>query len=159
MANIKKTVSKRKKKVGRGYGSGVGGHTVGRGQKGQKSRGGLSVLFEGVKTKKSFYKRLPLLRGKGKFHAKPKPYLLSMEDLSSFKSGDKVTLEELVKKEIITETDAKKGVKLLANGEVSKKLVLQIPASKGAVKLIEKAGGEVKKDETKSSKAETKSNA
>lgn len=63
-------VSKGKKRVGRGLGSGKGGHTVGRGQKGQKTRGKISPLFEGTKVKKSLIKRLPLLRGKGKL--KPK---------------------------------------------------------------------------------------
>jgi len=52
-------------------GSGKGSHTSGRGQKGQKSRGNkIGVLFEGMKMKKSYLKRLPLMRGKGKFHAK-----------------------------------------------------------------------------------------
>lgn len=51
-------------------GSGKGSHTSGRGQKGQKSRGTIGVLFEGMKVRKSFLKRLPLMRGKGKFHAK-----------------------------------------------------------------------------------------
>lgn len=51
-------------------GSGKGSHTVGRGQKGQKARGSVGVLFEGVKMKKSLLKRLPLMRGKGKFHPK-----------------------------------------------------------------------------------------
>jgi len=62
-----------KKRLGRGYGSGKGGHTSGRGQKGQKSRTNLHILFEGLKVKKSTIKKFPLLRGKGKFLAKPKP--------------------------------------------------------------------------------------
>jgi ribosomal protein L15 len=70
MAQLPKVVSKRKKRVGRGMGSGKGSHTVGRGQKGQKSRGKINVLFEGMKVRKSLLKRLPLLRGKGKFHPK-----------------------------------------------------------------------------------------
>ena len=68
--NLPKIITRSKKRPGRGYGSGRGGHTSGRGQKGQKSRGKIGVLFEGVKMKKSFLKRLPLARGKGKFHAK-----------------------------------------------------------------------------------------
>lgn len=68
--NLPKVIAKGKKRVGRGRGTGKGGHTVGRGQKGQKSRGKIGILFEGVKMKKSFLKRLPLARGKGKFHAK-----------------------------------------------------------------------------------------
>jgi len=62
-----------KKRLGRGYGSGKGGHTSGRGQKGQKSRTKIHFLFEGVKVKKSTLKKLPLLRGKGKFLAKKRP--------------------------------------------------------------------------------------
>lgn len=70
MINLPKVVHKSKKRVGRGMGSGKGSHTSGRGQKGQKSRGKISVLFEGMKMKKSLLKRLPLVRGKGKFHPK-----------------------------------------------------------------------------------------
>lgn len=51
-------------------GSGKGSHTSGRGQKGQKSRGKIHVLFEGMKMKKSLLKRLPLMRGKGKFRSR-----------------------------------------------------------------------------------------
>lgn len=67
---LPKVVAKSKKRVGRGMGSGKGSHTSGRGQKGQKSRGTIGVLFEGMKMRKSYLKRLPLVRGKGKFHAK-----------------------------------------------------------------------------------------
>jgi ribosomal protein L15 len=70
MLRLPKVVQKSKKRVGRGMGSGKGSHTSGRGQKGQKSRGTIGVLFEGMKVRKSLLKRLPLLRGKGKFHAK-----------------------------------------------------------------------------------------
>jgi ribosomal protein L15 len=67
---LPKVVTKSKKRIGRGRGTGKGGHTVGRGQKGQSSRGKIGILFEGVKMKKSLLKRLPLARGKGKFHPK-----------------------------------------------------------------------------------------
>lgn len=67
---LPKIVKKGKKRLGRGYGSGKGGHTVGRGQKGQKARGKIHPLFTGTKTKKSLLQRLPLLRGKGRL--KPK---------------------------------------------------------------------------------------
>ncbi|NCA93169.1 hypothetical protein EOM82_08040, partial [bacterium] len=51
------------KRIGRGYGSGVGGHTVGRGAKGQKSRSGHKslVMFEGGNV--PFYKRMPKYKG------------------------------------------------------------------------------------------------
>lgn len=67
---LPKVVKRPKKRVGRGMGSGKGSHTSGRGQKGQKSRSHINVLFEGMKMKKSLLKRLPLMRGKGKFHPK-----------------------------------------------------------------------------------------
>ncbi len=70
MIKLPKVVAKSKKRVGRGMGSGKGSHTSGRGQKGQKSRSDLHILFEGLKMKKSFLKRLPLTRGKGKFHSR-----------------------------------------------------------------------------------------
>lgn len=70
MIRLPKVIKRSKKRVGRGVGSGKGSHTSGRGQKGQKSRGKVGVLFEGMKMKKSLLKRLPLMRGKGKFHPK-----------------------------------------------------------------------------------------
>lgn len=79
---LPKIVTRAKKRIGRGRGSGKGGHTVGRGQKGQKVRGKVGVLFEGMKMKKSLIKRLPFVRGKGKFHTK----LGRREKISKFKT-------------------------------------------------------------------------
>lgn len=70
--NLPKTTSRKRKRLGRGYGSGKGGHTVGRGAKGHKARGKVGLLFAGTKTKKSLLKGLPLQRGKGKLKAKKK---------------------------------------------------------------------------------------
>lgn len=67
---LPKVVKRGAKRVGRGVGSGKGSHTSGRGQKGQKSRGSINILFEGMKMKKSLIKRLPKMRGKGIFHPK-----------------------------------------------------------------------------------------
>lgn|SRR3989338_9905090 len=66
LSNLPKIKERGRKRLGRGYGSGKGGHTSSRGQKGQKTRGKIHPLFEGQKTKKSLIQRLPLLRGKGK---------------------------------------------------------------------------------------------
>jgi large subunit ribosomal protein L15 len=141
---LPKVKTKSKKRVGRGYGSGKGGHTAGRGQKGQKSRSGLHILFEGVKVKKSFIKRLPLKRGKGKFKAKNKPIVVKTRYLNLFPTGSKVTLESLIKRGIVKEKDAEKyGVKILGDGEVTKKLTVLVPTSKSAAKNIEKAKGKV----------------
>jgi ribosomal protein L15 len=88
--NLLKTVAKSKKRFGRGMGSGKGSHTSSRGQKGQKSRGSIGVLFEGMKVKKSFFKRLPLNRGKGKFHAKK----TRRQKIADFKAKKSVSKKE-----------------------------------------------------------------
>lgn len=144
MNNLPKVNKKSKKRVGRGYGSGKGGHTAGRGQKGQKSRSNIHILFEGVKVKKSLIKRLPLKRGKGKFSAKKKPIIVKTDYLNIFSSGSKINLESLVKNGIVNEKEAKEyGVKILGNGKVDKKLTVAVPISKSAAKVVEKAGGKV----------------
>jgi len=144
MVNLQKVKQSRKKRVGRGYGSGKGGHTVGRGTKGQKSRSKLHILFEGVKVRKSLLVRLPLGRGKSKFKAKPKPIILNLDHLNLLKDGTKVDLESLAKVNLVKATDAKlAGVKILGGGELKKKLTVMLPTSKSAREKIEKAGGKV----------------
>lgn len=148
--NLPKTVSKKKKRVGRGYGSGKGGHTVGRGSKGQKARSKPGLLFEGVKMKKSFIKRLPLARGKGKFKPQDKPIIVKLAYLNLLPTGSKVDIGMLVKHGIVRDADAQKyGVKILGDGDLKKKLKVYLPISKSAAKKITKAGGEVIKENEK----------
>ena len=143
---LPKVVTKRSKRKGRGYGSGKGGHTSGRGQKGQKSRSKIGVLFEGVKMKKSFIKRLPLKRGKGRFSSGKKPLIVNLHLLNLLPSGSKVDVDLLIKHGIVDAKDAKDvGVKLLGDGDIKKKLSVTLPISKSAAKKIEKAGGKVLK--------------
>jgi len=151
MTNIKlpKLKEKSKKRVGRGYGSGRGGHTSGRGQKGQKSRTRIHVLFEGVKVKKSLIKKLPFQRGKGKFKPGKKPIIVNLKYLNILPDGSKVNLELLVKQKIVQKKDAEIfGVKILGDGELTKKLVINLPISKSAAKKVEKAGGSVESQKT-----------
>jgi len=141
---LMKTTVKSKKRVGRGYGSGKGGHTSGRGQKGQKSRGKIGVIFEGTKVKKSLIKRLPLKRGKGKFKSGKKPIIVKLSLLNLLTTGSTVNIESLVKNKIVDKKDAVKfGVKILGDGELTKKLTIQLPISKSAAKVMEKVGGKV----------------
>lgn len=142
---LPKITTKKKKRLGRGYGSGKGGHTVGRGTKGQKARGKIPLTFEGTKTKKSLLKRLPLRRGKGKFKSfKPGPVVVNLKYLNLFKKDEVVNLEQLIKKRIVEEKEAKKfGVKILGNGELKVALKVALPCSKGAIKKIKKAKGQV----------------
>lgn len=141
---LPKVVTGRKRRLGRGYGSGRGGHTVGRGQKGQKARGRIGILFEGVKMKKSIIKRLPLRRGKGKFKGKDKPIVVNLEVLNMLPSGSVVNLESLVDFGIVDKNDVQTaGVKILGEGELKKRLTVAIPISNSAKKKVEKIGGKV----------------
>jgi len=144
MQKLSKIVIRPNKRLGRGIGSGKGGHTSGRGQKGQKSRGKIGILFEGYKMKKSFIKRLPLRRGKGKFKAKEKPIIVTLRYLNIFPVGTTVDVQNLVRQGIVDKKEAYSvGVKILGNGDIKKKLTIAVPISKQAAKVIEKAGGKV----------------
>lgn len=145
--NLPKVKTKSKKRQGQGYGSGIGGHTSGRGQKGQKTRASISILFEGVKVKKSFIKRLPFKRGKGKFKAAQKPLILNVEYLNILPNGSAVTIESLVEAHLVKKEDAEKfGVKILGGGNLEKKLTVKVSTSHAADEKITKAGGTVVKE-------------
>lgn len=138
--------AKPRMRVGRGIGSGSG-KTGGRGVKGQKARSGVAVKgFEGGQM--PLYRRLP----KRGFHN------LFSKDLNEVNLGriqqaveagkldakGAVTIEALVAAGVITR-QAKDGVKILGQGELTTKLAFEVAgASKSAVEAIEKAGGSVK---------------
>lgn len=118
------------KRLGRGYGSGKGGHTSSRGQKGQKTRSKIHILFEGLKVKKSTLKKFPLLRGRGKFLAKTKAIIIDINKLSVFKKGDKVTIDSLIEKKLVSKADAYKyGVKIVGQSPIKKDLEFLVPTT------------------------------
>ena len=127
------------KRLGRGIGSGKG-KTAGRGTKGQKARGKIPATFTGGL---SLYKKLPLRRGKGNPNLSIRPKLISLSQLNIFKDEEVVDINKLLEVKIISGTEAKKGVKLLGNGELTKKLTIKIPMSAAAQKKIEKLGGKI----------------
>lgn len=129
------------KRVGRGYGSGRGGHTTGRGQKGRKARGSIRLGFEGGRT--PLYRRIPHLRGKGNRPAAEKPEIVNLGDLGDFKAGAEITPQVLVERDIIKGKSAA-GVKILGMGQVEKKLVVKgCQVSATAREKIEAVGGRV----------------
>jgi large subunit ribosomal protein L15 len=131
------------KRIGRGYGSGTGGHTVGRGTKGQKSRTGHKSLigFQGGQT--PFYRRMPKFMG---FKAvnKKENVAVNLDVLSdNYKSGEIVTLESLKEKGLVGKRVD--YVKILGMGDIKKKLKVDgLPISKSAQEKIIKAGGTIK---------------
>jgi large subunit ribosomal protein L15 len=128
------SVAKRK---GRGAGSG-NGKTGGRGHKGQKARsgGGVRIGFEGGQM--PLARRLPK-RGFHNIFAK-RLTALNVSELNAFEDGTTVNLQALLDAGILS--DCKYGVKILGNGELTKKLTVQATAfSASAKEKIEAAGG------------------
>jgi large subunit ribosomal protein L15 len=130
---------KKRKRLGRGPGSGTGG-TSGKGDKGQLARsgGGTRPGFEGGQL--PFFQRLPK---RGFKNVNRKEFaVINMSDLNLFNDGDVVTPEVLIAKNVLKKLQS--GVKVLANGNLEKKLTVKAHAfSKSAEEAIVKAGGTV----------------
>ncbi len=139
-----KAITKRPaKRRGRGYGSGKGGHTVGRGTKGQLSRGKVSFLFEGTKSKKSLIKRLPVWRGKG-HRSRFQKVTITLDWLE--KNGDPkqiVDFRFLQKKGKIGQTFSRYKVKVVKKGKLQKALRIALPVTKGAAEAIKAVKGKI----------------
>lgn len=130
---------KNSKRLGRGNGSGKGTYS-GRGGKGQTARSGGKKRTQ-IRAFKSQLQKVPKLRGFKSHHRKEEIVTLKVLD-SLFKDGDKVTPEILQEKGLVSVLD--KGVKILATGELNKKLTIEnCVTSKRAMELIEKAGGKL----------------
>lgn len=132
--------SKKSKRIGRGFGSGKGGHTSTKGMKGQKARKGEkpNIWFEGGQT--PLVRRLPFING-FKSQQKIKIMNIKLSDLEKF--ADK---EGVVTIERVSEVSKKKFdyVKILGNGEIKSAFKVQgLWYSDKAKEKIEKAGGTI----------------
>lgn len=121
---------------GRGHGSG-NGKTAGKGHKGQKARSGAPRIgFEGGQT--------PLIRilpKRGFTNRNTREIIaVNVDRLNRFEDGAVVTIKSLMEIGIIN--NPKDGVKILGNGELTKKLVVKVNAfSESAVLKIQALGG------------------
>lgn len=144
LSKLPKIAKRGKKRLGQGHGSGKG-KTAGRGTKGQKSRGKMSLAFRvsGI----SFIRRLPLIRGKYRNKSKKGKFLaVNLKYLNLFEPKSVVDLDSLVAHKIVKKDDVSiSGVKILGDGEIKIPLTVKLPCSKKAVKKIESAGGKVEK--------------
>lgn len=125
---------------GRGSGSG-NGKTSGRGHKGQNARsgGGVRPGFEGGQM--PLYRRLPK-RGFNNKRFAPAYIEVNVGDLEVFDNGTAVDVKALAEKGVITLPKVNDGVKILGNGELTKKLdVTAVKFTASAKEKIEKAGG------------------
>jgi large subunit ribosomal protein L15 len=147
LSNLSPGKGARKKKVrlGRGEASGVG-KTSGRGGKGQTARTGGKVArhFEGGQM--PLYRRVPKLgfTSRQKTLGINRYRVISLDDLEQFDNGVTVTPELLLERGIRITGASGAGFKLLANGECTKKLTVQVHAvSASARRRIEDLGGTV----------------
>lgn len=129
--------TKARKRIGRGPASGQG-KTAGKGHKGQLARAGRGMRagFEGGQM--PLQRRVPKRGFNNIFRTEYA--IVNISALDAFDDGDTVTVEALVEKGIVKKT--LDGVKILGNGEISKKLTVQVNAfSDSAKSKIEAAGG------------------
>ena len=130
----------RRKRVGRGCGSGMG-KTSTRGHKGQNARKGhkQKLGFEGGQM--PLVRRLPK-RGFNNARFRVEALAVNVSTLEKlFNAGDEITVETLAAKGL---TDNKRPrVKILATGELTKKFTVKVPCSAAAKTKIEAAGGTV----------------
>ncbi len=133
--------NKNKKMLGRGRGTGLG-KTSGRGHNGQNSRsgGGTKLGFEGGQM--PLFRRIAS-RGFSNHPFKKEYQAVNLDQLEDrFNDGDKVNLDTLVANGLIKRSE--KLVKILAAGEITKKLEIEsVKVSASAKVKIEKAGGKV----------------
>jgi large subunit ribosomal protein L15 len=130
---------KTRKRVGRGTASGTG-KSAGRGQRGQNARsgGGVRPGFEGGQV--PLFQIIPK---RGFKNVNRKEYaVVNLDDLNTFESGEVVTPEVLLARNVLKKT--LDGVKILANGALEKKLTVKAHKfSKAAEQAITQAGGTI----------------
>lgn len=128
-----------KKRLGRGIGSGLG-KTAGKGTKGQNARsgGGVRPGFEGGQL--PLFQRLPK-RGFHN-HTRKEYAIVNVEQLNVFEEGTVVDVEALINAGLVK--DVLDGIKILGQGELTKKLTVKANKfSESAKKAIEALGGSV----------------
>ena len=126
-----------RKRVGRGTSSGTG-KTSGRGQKGQKARSKVRLGFEGGQM--PLFRRMPK-RGFNNINRKEYA-VVNLNDLNRFEDGTEITPVILIEAGVIKKELS--GIKLLANGELNKKLNIKVSKySEAAKAAVEAAGGSI----------------
>ncbi|MBX2820091.1 MAG: 50S ribosomal protein L15 [Rhodothermaceae bacterium] len=147
LSNLKpaKGATKSRKRIGRGVGSGYGGHSSTRGDKGQKSRSGASIpiWFEGGQM--PLQRRIPKFGFKNRFRVEYRG--INVSRLSRLIEEGRIDAAEVITPEVMVQAGiARKSdlIKILGSGELSSPLKVSAHAfSASAKSKIEGAGGEV----------------
>lgn len=139
LSELKAAEGSRSVRTRKGRGRSAGkGKTAGRGQKGQKARGKTRIGFEGGQM--PLYRRIPK-RGFNNINRKEYA-VVNVEKLEAFDNGTEITPELLI--EVGMVKNAKSGIKVLGNGNITKKLTVKANKfSESAKDAIENAGGKI----------------
>lgn len=141
LSQLRSIVSRSKKRVGRGVGSGKGQHTSGRGTKGQRARksGNAPLWFEGGQL--PIIKRMPMLRGKKRFNVVRPTAEITLTEINNMKA-ETITLDALKLERVIA--PAFKKAKIVNTGSITRKVTIgDVKVTAGAAQAITKAGGSV----------------
>lgn len=145
LSNLKapKPNKKTAKRIGRGQGSGRGGHTVGRGHNGQRSRSGFKEKFWFEGGQMPLQRRIPKFGFTNPFRKEYTALNVSTVEqfIESGKLGSSITIADLRDAGIIAKSEL---VKLLGDGEITRKVDIEVHAfSESAKDKVEEAGGSV----------------
>lgn len=145
LSTLPKSTQKPSRRRGRGIGSTLGGHTTGRGSKGDKARGKVKLTFDGTKIKKGWIKRLPFLRGKNRLNSQKNIITFNLSQINKwYQDGETVDINSLTQKTKISLKRLNATVKILSTGDITKKINTKgILVSKIASKKIITAGGKI----------------
>lgn len=143
---LPKSTIPKKKRRGQGYGSGKGGHTSGRGEKGQRSRGGIPLWFEGGQLPQ--IRRFPFVRGKHRFQSvNPEAVEVNLTILNQLTPGSVVNPKTLMEAGLVSAKSLKhQTIKILGQGKITIPLIVEVLTSKIAADKIVAAGGKVNRE-------------
>lgn len=145
LSNLKapKPNKKKAKRIGRGQGSGYGGHTVGKGHKGQKSRSGYKEKFWFEGGQMPLQRRVPKWGFKNPFRTEYVPINTGTIQLfiEAGKLDKEISLSDLRETGLVGKGDL---VKLLGDGEIETSIQIEVhKASNSAQQKVEDAGGSI----------------
>jgi large subunit ribosomal protein L15 len=141
LQTLKPITKKKAKRLGRGYGSGKGGHTSTRGMKGSGARKSSNspIYFEGGQL--PLIKRLPMIRGKSRFQSFAKVAEVNLGTLDKLPDST-ISLETLKLTKLIDTRST--AAKVIATGKLTHPITVSgLRLTAGAKKAIEAAGGKI----------------
>lgn len=142
IASLPRISVKKKKRLGRGLGSGVGAKATRGTKRHQAAREKIALGFEGGQGR--ITKKFPLLRGKARNKPQSSSFItITTAKLNTLKKESTVDLITLLEAKLVSRSAKRRGVKVVSGGDLQVALKVTLPTTKSARKIIEAAGGTV----------------